>query len=142
MIRPNYIDEINCGSFFDHIDDLLDFPVEDVDPAALPTARNSNSLGSTWPADSHSLHGSDSVFSGNTASDLSAELSVPVSESKVIITHLHQRMHMPFLAGSQEVCEFPCKNIRAHSFVHCSCLVALGLLNYTVIAAINGHTVF
>lgn len=80
MIGPNFMDEIDCGSFFDHIDDLLDFPAEDVDAAALPaTAVNCNSFPSIWPGESDSLPGSGSVFSGNTASDLSAELSVPVS---------------------------------------------------------------
>lgn len=86
MVGPNFMDEIDCGSFFDHIDDLLDFPVEDVDAAAsaaaLPAvsaAGNCNSLTSIWPHEPESFPGSDSVFSGNSASDLSAELSVPVS---------------------------------------------------------------
>ncbi|KAL2324809.1 hypothetical protein Fmac_023867 [Flemingia macrophylla] len=84
MVGPNFMDEIDCGSFFDHIDDLLDFPVEDVDGAAAATlpsvsagAGNCNSLASIWPPESDSFPGSDSVFSGNSASDLSAELSVP-----------------------------------------------------------------
>ncbi|KAF7820139.1 GATA transcription factor 8-like [Senna tora] len=72
MIAPNFMDEIDCGSFFDHIDDLLDFPAEDVDAAALPaTAANSNSFPTIY---------SDSVFSANSASDLSAELSVPYED--------------------------------------------------------------
>ncbi|KAG4989371.1 hypothetical protein JHK85_032354 [Glycine max] len=39
MVGPNFMDEIDCGSFFDHIDDLLDFPVKDVDggAATLPS---------------------------------------------------------------------------------------------------------
>lgn len=78
MIGPNFMDEIDCGSFFDHIDDLLDFPAEDVDAASLPAASNCNSFPSIW-TESESLPGSDSVFSGNSSSDLSAELSVPVS---------------------------------------------------------------
>lgn len=85
MVGPNFMDEIDCGSFFDHIDDLLDFPVEDVDGGAstLPSvaaAGNSNSLASIWPAESESFPGSDSVFSGKSASDLSAELSVPYED--------------------------------------------------------------
>ncbi|KAF2318525.1 hypothetical protein GH714_008623 [Hevea brasiliensis] len=36
MIGPaNFIDEIDCGSFFDHIEDLLDFPTDDIE-ACLP----------------------------------------------------------------------------------------------------------
>lgn len=92
MVGPNFMDEIDCGSFFDHIDDLLDFPVEDVDGGAptLPSvaaaaAGNCNSLASIWPAGSDSFPGSDSVFSGNSASDLSAELSVPVSCQKKLL---------------------------------------------------------
>lgn len=90
MVGPNFMDEIDCGSFFDHIDDLLDFPVEDVDggAATLPSvaaAGNSNSLASIWPTESESFPGSDSVFSGNSASDLSAELSVPVSFQNVAV---------------------------------------------------------
>ncbi|KAJ1403095.1 Zinc finger, GATA-type [Sesbania bispinosa] len=61
------MDEIDCGSFFDHIDDLLDFPVEDVDGggASLPSVAatgNCNSLASIWPPESESFPGSDSVF--------------------------------------------------------------------------------
>lgn len=79
------MDEIDCGSFFDHIDDLLDFPVEDVDGggASLPSVAatgNCNSLASIWPPESESFPGSDSMFSGNSASDLSAELSVPYED--------------------------------------------------------------
>ena len=95
MVGPNFMDEIDCGGFFDHIDDLLDFPVEDVDGAgtgAFPAAANAgncNSLASIWPPESDSFPGSDSVFSGNSASDLSAELSVPVSWQNVVVLMFH-----------------------------------------------------
>ncbi|KGN52268.1 GATA transcription factor 8 [Cucumis sativus] len=82
MIGNNFVDEIDCGSFFDHIDDLLDFPVEDVD-AGLPPAKggdSANSFPTIWPTHSESLPGSDSVFSANSNSDLSAELSVPYED--------------------------------------------------------------
>ncbi|KAI4351402.1 hypothetical protein L6164_005771 [Bauhinia variegata] len=79
MIGPNFMDEIDCGSFFDQMDDLLDFPAEDVD-ASLPTAGNSNAFPSLWPVDTESLPGSDSVFSGNSASDISTELYVPYED--------------------------------------------------------------
>lgn len=69
------MNEIDCFNLFDNIDDI--YPVDDVDTAAasLPSsAGNYNSLASIWPNES------DSVFSGNSTSDLSAELPVdPVS---------------------------------------------------------------
>ncbi|XP_062092945.1 GATA transcription factor 8 [Humulus lupulus] len=79
MIGPNFMDDIDCGSFFDHIDDLLDFPSDDVD-AGLGPSTDSKSFPSIWSTQSNSLPGSDSVFSGNSASDLSAELSVPYED--------------------------------------------------------------
>ncbi|XP_027363911.1 GATA transcription factor 8-like [Abrus precatorius] len=106
MVGPNFMDEIDCGSFFDHIDDLLDFPVEDVDGAAAATtlpsvaaAGNCNSLASIWPAESDSFPGSDSVFSGNSASDLSAELSVPY-EDIVQLEWLSNFVEDSFCGGS------------------------------------------
>ncbi|KAG4395210.1 hypothetical protein AAZX31_20G167100 [Glycine max] len=104
MVGPNFMDEIDCGSFFDHIDDLLDFPVEDVDggAATLPSvaaAGNCNSLASIWPAESDSFPTSDSVFSGNTASDLSAELSVPY-EDIVQLEWLSNFVEDSFCGGS------------------------------------------
>lgn len=77
MIGPNFMDELDCGSFFDHIDDLLDFPNEDIE-AGL-TAADSKSFSALWPTQSESLPASDSVFSNNSTTDISAELSVPVS---------------------------------------------------------------
>lgn len=83
MIGPtSFIDEIDCGSFFDHIDDLLDFPNVDVEAGLSPSdsAINAADFPSIWTTTHpESLPCSDSVFSNNSASDLSAELSVPVS---------------------------------------------------------------
>ncbi|PKI56369.1 hypothetical protein CRG98_023254 [Punica granatum] len=80
MIGQKLMDEAaDCGSFFDHIDDLLDFPVEDVE-AGLPLA-NHDSFPSIWSAQTESLPCSDSVFTNNSSSaDLSAELSVPYED--------------------------------------------------------------
>ncbi|KAJ0045877.1 hypothetical protein Pint_06040 [Pistacia integerrima] len=78
MIGPNFMDEIDCGSFFDHIDDLLDFPNEDIEAGLA--AADSKSFPSLWPTQSESLPGSDSVFSNNSSTDLSAELSVPYED--------------------------------------------------------------
>ncbi|GMI86999.1 GATA transcription factor 11 [Hibiscus trionum] len=83
MIGPtDFIDEIDCGSFFDHIDDLLDFPNDDVDAglSASDSAVNAAAFPSIWTAQSESFPGSDSVFPNNSASDLSAELSVPYED--------------------------------------------------------------
>ncbi|OIW06722.1 hypothetical protein TanjilG_11447 [Lupinus angustifolius] len=90
MVGLNFMDELDCGSFFDQIDDLLDFPVEDVvdgttttTTTALPAVSasgNCNSLASIWPPQSESFPCSDSIFSGKSAPDLSAELSVPYED--------------------------------------------------------------
>lgn len=74
---PNGVDEMDCSSLFDQIEDLLDFPDDDIDAGLL--SGNLDSFPSIWSAHLESLPVSDSVFSNNTASDLSAELSVPVS---------------------------------------------------------------
>ncbi|KAK1570723.1 hypothetical protein Q3G72_006244 [Acer saccharum] len=79
MIGPNFIDEIDCGSFFDHIDDLLDFPNEDIDSGLPPSADHCNPFPSIW-TQSESLPASDSVFSNNSSTDLSTELSVPYED--------------------------------------------------------------
>ncbi|BAU01909.1 hypothetical protein LR48_Vigan10g150900 [Vigna angularis] len=78
----NFIDDIDCGSFFDHIDDLLEFPAEEtsavtdttvVTPVAPPPTN-------FWSTESDSLHATNTVFSGNTVPDLSTELSVPFED--------------------------------------------------------------
>ncbi|KAE8717959.1 hypothetical protein F3Y22_tig00110020pilonHSYRG00348 [Hibiscus syriacus] len=81
MIGPaDFIDEIDCGSFFDHIDDLLDFPNDDVDVGLSASDSAAAAFPSIWTAQSESFPGSDSVLSNNSASDLSAELSVPYED--------------------------------------------------------------
>lgn len=84
MIGTNFMDEIDCGGFFDHIDDLddllVDFSGDDVD-AGLGPKPETTSFPSIWSTtQSNSLPASDSVFSGNSASDLSAELSLPYED--------------------------------------------------------------
>ncbi|KAJ4827801.1 hypothetical protein Tsubulata_043812 [Turnera subulata] len=86
----NFMDDIDCGGFFDQIDDLLDFPSDDVvgGPDCTTAAANHHGNGfgagdsfpSIWPTESDSL---ESVFSHHhhhSASDLSAELSVPYED--------------------------------------------------------------
>lgn len=85
----NFIDDIDCGSFFDHIDDLLEFPAEEtaavtdttvVTPVAPPPTN-------FWSTESDSLHATNTVFSGNTVPDLSTELSVPVRFQTLLTSH-------------------------------------------------------
>ncbi|KAG2723508.1 hypothetical protein I3843_02G151000 [Carya illinoinensis] len=102
MIEPNFMDEID-GSFFDHIEDLVDFPVEDIDididaETGLGSA-DGKSFPSLWQTESGSLPGSDAVFSANSASDLSAELSVPY-EDIVQLEWLSNFVEDSFAAGS------------------------------------------
>lgn len=80
----NFIDDIDCGSFFDQIDDLLDFPAdENTDETAADTSAVAVSPEAPplkfWSVDSDSLPAADTVFSVPSMTDLSAELSVPVS---------------------------------------------------------------
>lgn len=74
----NVVDEIDCGSFFDHIDDLIDFPLENENVGLGST--DCKDFPSIW---NDPLPDSDSLFSDNhrnSASDLSAELSVPYED--------------------------------------------------------------
>ncbi|KAF7811842.1 GATA transcription factor 8-like [Senna tora] len=63
-------DETDFGGFFDHIDDLLDFPADDVDVGAASFPAATMTCPSIWPAVS------DPVFSGNS----SPELSMPYED--------------------------------------------------------------
>ncbi|KAK6929187.1 Zinc finger, GATA-type [Dillenia turbinata] len=83
MIGPNFIDDIDCGNFFDHIDDLLDFPPEDLVEGGVIDGGEGDGFNGVWPTPAEDLKGPTSVFSGNhssSASDLSAELSVPYED--------------------------------------------------------------
>ncbi|XP_009598426.1 GATA transcription factor 8-like [Nicotiana tomentosiformis] len=74
----NLVDEIDCGSFFDHIDDLIEFPLEN-EGAGL-SSTDCKDFPTIW---NDPLPDSDSLFSGshrNSASDFSAELSVPYED--------------------------------------------------------------
>ncbi|KAJ4720781.1 GATA transcription factor [Melia azedarach] len=66
------MDQIDCGSFFDHFDDLLVLPSEDIE-AGLSSA-DCNSFPSIWPTQT------DSVFFNNSSTNLSAGLSVPYED--------------------------------------------------------------
>lgn len=75
----NMVDEIDCGSFFDQIDDLIEFPSEN--ECGGLSSTDCKEFPSIWD---QPLPDSDPLFSGsynNSPSDLSAELSVPVSLS-------------------------------------------------------------
>uniref|UniRef100_A0A5B6YV57 GATA transcription factor n=1 Tax=Davidia involucrata TaxID=16924 RepID=A0A5B6YV57_DAVIN len=80
MMGPNFMDEIDCGSFFDQIDDLIEFPADNEGGLG---SGNCNDFPSIWSNPLEALPGSDPIFSGNnsnSASDLSAELSVPYED--------------------------------------------------------------
>lgn len=75
---PNMVDEIDCGNFFDQIDDLIEFPPENEcggGAADFVSSDDPKDFPSMW---SDALPESELFFKG-AASDLSAELSVPVS---------------------------------------------------------------
>ncbi|KAK9059805.1 hypothetical protein SSX86_020509 [Deinandra increscens subsp. villosa] len=80
MTGESFMEEIDCASFFDHIDDLIEFP------PVSETALNSvecNEFPNTWTNDSGDLQVSDPIFYGGnngSASSLSAELAVPYED--------------------------------------------------------------
>jgi hypothetical protein len=63
---------MDCGSFFDQIEDLLDFPSDDIDTGL---SGNLDAFPSIWSSHLESLPDADSVFSDNASPDL----YVPVS---------------------------------------------------------------
>ncbi|KAL8224134.1 hypothetical protein R6Q57_019609 [Mikania cordata] len=77
MRGQNFTDEIDCSSFFNHIDDLIEFP------SVNDTTLNSvecNEFPSTWTNNSDDLPVADPIFCGgnsDNASSLSADLAVP-----------------------------------------------------------------
>ncbi|KAK3017376.1 hypothetical protein RJ639_006311 [Escallonia herrerae] len=80
MMGPNFVDEIDYGSFFDHIDDLIEFPADN--EAGLGSSHR-NDFPSIWTNTSEALPDTDAIFSANnsnSASDLSAELAVPYED--------------------------------------------------------------
>ncbi|XP_043707056.1 GATA transcription factor 8-like [Telopea speciosissima] len=92
MIGSGFIDDLDndlCGDFFDHIDDLLDFPMEDVEVGGGPGGGFGGECdpfqGACWPPTADALAGStSSVLSGKngdtTTSELPTELSVPYED--------------------------------------------------------------
>ncbi|KAK6933381.1 Zinc finger, GATA-type [Dillenia turbinata] len=104
MVGPNFLDDIDCGNFFDQIDDLLDFPPEDLVEGGAINDGDEDGVNNVCPTPAEDLKGPTSVFSGNhsssaisdlsakptsvfsgnhsncAASDLSAELSVPYED--------------------------------------------------------------
>ncbi|XP_047324621.1 GATA transcription factor 8-like [Impatiens glandulifera] len=83
MTGPDFMDEIDCGSFFDQIDDLIDFPTDN-DCGLGVGSVNCNDFPTIWSDPPNGLLDSDPIFSGNHTntgvSDLSAQLSVPYED--------------------------------------------------------------
>lgn len=77
-MESSFMDDIDCGNFFDQIDDLIEFPPDNASGGNFVSSDDSKDFPSMW---NDALPESDPLFSGNAASDLSAELSVPVSIS-------------------------------------------------------------
>ncbi|XP_023766533.1 GATA transcription factor 8 [Lactuca sativa] len=79
MEGQTYNEEIDCGSFFDQIDDFIEFPP--VNDTTLNNSIDCNDFADIWTNNSDELQVSDPIFSdSNPASALSAELSVPYED--------------------------------------------------------------
>ncbi|KAL3838328.1 hypothetical protein ACJIZ3_022919 [Penstemon smallii] len=81
-MEPNFMDEFDCGNFFDQIDDLIEFPPENESGVGnlVSSENDCKDFPSMW---NEALPDSDPLFSGshsNAVSDLSAELSVPYED--------------------------------------------------------------
>ncbi|KAK9750816.1 hypothetical protein RND81_02G224000 [Saponaria officinalis] len=77
MMNTNMMEEIDGGNFFDQFDDLLEFPVDGVDSAIFDSAAvDCTAFPPVWSEDSPDF----SAGHSNSASDLSAELSVPYED--------------------------------------------------------------
>ncbi|XP_010554544.1 PREDICTED: GATA transcription factor 8-like [Tarenaya hassleriana] len=75
MIGQSFADEMDCGNFFDNMDDLIDFPNEDI---GLGFGMGDNDVfPSIWSAQPESWPGSDQLFSSKNNSDSPTELYVP-----------------------------------------------------------------
>ncbi|CAL5363474.1 unnamed protein product [Camellia sinensis] len=81
MMGSDYIDEIDCGSFFDQIDDIIEFPTDN--ECGLGSGGCAD-FPSIWSNPADALPGSGQIFSGNNSSNaasvLAAELSVPYED--------------------------------------------------------------
>ncbi|XP_010555821.1 PREDICTED: GATA transcription factor 8 [Tarenaya hassleriana] len=75
MIGQSFGDEMDCGNFFDNMDDLINFPNEDI---GLGFGIGDNDeFPSIWSAQPESWPGSDLMFSSKNNSETSTELYVP-----------------------------------------------------------------
>ncbi|ESQ44986.1 hypothetical protein EUTSA_v10010544mg [Eutrema salsugineum] len=79
MIGQSFPEDLDCGNFFDNMDDLIDFPGGDIDVGfdigdsdSFPNIWTTHH--DTWPT------ASDPLFSSNTNSDSSTELYVPFED--------------------------------------------------------------
>lgn len=98
MGSADFAEEIDCGSFFDQIDDLIDFPADN----GCGLSSGADDFPNIWSNPSGCLPGSDPIFTGNngnSASDLSAELSVPVS---IILFFIYGVLHLSAQFSSKQ----------------------------------------
>ncbi|KAD2804805.1 hypothetical protein E3N88_38182 [Mikania micrantha] len=102
MAGQNFMEDIDCASFFDHFDDLIDFP------PVTDTSLNSvdcNEFLNIWTNNSDELQESDPMFCGgnsDNASGLSAELAVP-NEDFVQLEWLSNFVEDSFSGGGMTV---------------------------------------
>ncbi|PIN09159.1 hypothetical protein CDL12_18266 [Handroanthus impetiginosus] len=77
-MESNFMDEIDCGNFFDQIDDLIEFPPEnECGDGNLVGSGDCKDFPAMWD---DTLPDCDPLFTGSSVSDLSAELSVPYED--------------------------------------------------------------
>lgn len=96
------MEEIDCASFFDHIDDLIEFPP--VSDTALSSV-DCNEFTDIWTNNSDDLQVSDPIFGGSNsdkASNLSEELAVPY-EDIVQLEWLSNFMEDSFSGGGMTI---------------------------------------
>ncbi|KAD2804853.1 hypothetical protein E3N88_38230 [Mikania micrantha] len=102
MAGQNFMEDIDCASFFDHFDDLIDFP------PVTDTSLNSvdcNEFLNIWTNNSDELQESDPMFcvgNSDNASGLSAELAVP-NEDFVQLEWLSNFVEDSFSGGGMTV---------------------------------------
>lgn len=80
MSGTQMMEEIDCGNFFDQIDDLLEFPNDDVEKGFVDNGVGINQYNDFPPVFWSENSPVFSAATSNTASDLSAELSVPYED--------------------------------------------------------------
>ncbi|CAI9767479.1 unnamed protein product [Fraxinus pennsylvanica] len=81
VMGPNFMDEIECGNFFDQIDDLIEFPPEnECAGGGLVVDGDIKDFPSIWDDVLPDTDPLSSSSNGSAPSDLSTELAVPYED--------------------------------------------------------------